>query len=636
MKKNTEIEINNSENHVDAEIHTCLNLDDPKSFFLFAGAGSGKTRTLVNALKAIRQKNGHRLHLSGQRIAVITYTNAACDEIKSRIDYDPLFSVSTIHSFVWDLINNFHSDIKKWLQDNLSTEIKDLKIEHGKGNPNTKTAVDRVRKIEAKQKRLENLHNIKKFTYNPNGENNSRDSLNHSEVIGIGAYFLTNKTLMQSILIRKYPILLIDESQDTNKFLLDAFFKVQKENSNHFLLGLFGDTMQRIYTDGKINLGEHLPDDWAKPAKKMNYRCPSRIIKLINKIRHRVDGHEQQAIDGKDAGIVRLFILPTTTKNKLNAENDIVKKMAEITKDNEWIGSDSNIKILILEHHMAAIRMGFFELFEPLYKIDKLKTGLLDGSNPGLRLFTQLILPLVKATQSDDKFSVARLVRQSSSHLRKNTLEHNKDNQTENIKKARDSVNELMSLWENGNNPRFVDVLRIITKTKLFDIPDCLLPIAFRTDKEQKAAEAIIIHETGKNENNDIELEAWDRALMSPFKQIEAYDAYVSRKARFETHQGVKGLEFPRVMVIIDDNEARGFLFSYEKLFGAKEATSADFKNKQEGKDNSFDRTRRLFYVICSRAEKSLAIVAYTESPQAVKKFALSEGWFEENEICVM
>ena len=35
---------------VDEQISECLNLDSPKSFFLFAGAGSGKTRSQVIAL----------------------------------------------------------------------------------------------------------------------------------------------------------------------------------------------------------------------------------------------------------------------------------------------------------------------------------------------------------------------------------------------------------------------------------------------------------------------------------------------------------------------------------------------------------------------------------------------------------
>lgn len=188
------------------------------------------------------------------KIAIITYTNAACNEIQHRFRYDHLFSVSTIHSFSWDLIKSFQQDIKKWLEINLKSEIIELEEQEAKGRSGTKASIDRVRKIASKSERLENLGKIKKFTYNPNGDNRSRDSLNHAEVIQIIADFLSNKQLMQNILIKKYPILLIDESQDTNKLLMDAFFEVQKKHSTSFSLALFGDTMQRIYTDGKVDL----------------------------------------------------------------------------------------------------------------------------------------------------------------------------------------------------------------------------------------------------------------------------------------------------------------------------------------------------------------------------------------------
>ncbi len=89
----------NLDNHVDDEIAACLDLENARSFFLFAGAGSGKTRSLVSALSALRSKVGPQLRLHAQRIGVITYTNAACDEIKRRLDYDALVEVSTIHSF---------------------------------------------------------------------------------------------------------------------------------------------------------------------------------------------------------------------------------------------------------------------------------------------------------------------------------------------------------------------------------------------------------------------------------------------------------------------------------------------------------------------------------------------------------
>jgi DNA helicase II / ATP-dependent DNA helicase PcrA len=103
------------DDHVDQQISACLTMEKPQSFFLFAGAGSGKTRSLVEALRVLRSKKASQLRLHGQRIGVITYTNAACDEIKQRLEYESLIEVSTIHSFVWSLIGSFHADIKSWL-----------------------------------------------------------------------------------------------------------------------------------------------------------------------------------------------------------------------------------------------------------------------------------------------------------------------------------------------------------------------------------------------------------------------------------------------------------------------------------------------------------------------------------------
>ena len=633
----TEDQENAIDNPVDDQIFDCLNIENPKSFFLFAGAGSGKTRSLVNVLKKIKTENGQRLRLNRQQIAIITYTNAACDEIKNRIEHDSLFSVSTIHSFVWELIRNYQGDIREWLRVEISNEILELKEEQTKGRAGTKTAVDREKKIESKSKRLEKLDEIKRFTYNPNGDNRTKDSLNHSEVIKIGAYFLLSKPLMQNILARKFPVLLIDESQDTKKELIDAFFEVQKNNPKHFSLGLFGDTMQRIYSDGKENLGQSLPEDWVKPAKKMNHRCPKRIITLINKIRASVDGQEELPRRDKEEGVVRFFIVQSTLLNKAEVEGAIAKKMVEVTGDTLWSGSDSLVKTLTLEHHMAARRMGFIELFEPLYKTDKLRTGLLDGSLPDIRFFTQLVLPLIKAKQSGDEFAVARIVGKNSPLLNESSLRGSKT-QMEIIEQANNSVLSLFSLWNKGNVPQLIDILKNISTSGLFSVPENLTIIAKRTAPNKDVAVSISSDKKDENEEekNDDIIDAWDQALLCPYSQIEFYNEYVSYKANFGTHQGVKGLEFPRVMVILDDEEARGFLFSYEKLFGAKATTDADIKNLKAGKETSNDRTLRLFYVACSRAEKSLAIVAYTANPELVSKHVLKEGWFQESEIEIL
>jgi hypothetical protein len=85
----------------DTQIRDCLNPVNPQSFFLYAGAGSGKTRSLKNALDTFREDHGTAFRRSGKKIAVITYTNAAVDEIAERVGEDPLFPISTIHSFCW-------------------------------------------------------------------------------------------------------------------------------------------------------------------------------------------------------------------------------------------------------------------------------------------------------------------------------------------------------------------------------------------------------------------------------------------------------------------------------------------------------------------------------------------------------
>ena len=61
---------------VDEEIANCLDPNAPKSFFLYAGAGSGKTRSLAKALVAFRKQYGEKFHKSVQKIAIITYTRA--------------------------------------------------------------------------------------------------------------------------------------------------------------------------------------------------------------------------------------------------------------------------------------------------------------------------------------------------------------------------------------------------------------------------------------------------------------------------------------------------------------------------------------------------------------------------------
>lgn len=624
---------NSIEDAVNHTIYECLNPLKPKSFFLFAGAGSGKTGSLVDVLKIFKEKHGSDYKLYRQKIAIITYTNAAADEIRHRLGNESIFKVSTIHSFAWDLIKTLTKDIKVWLKKNLEDEILDLEDAQSRSrNLNNKTSIDRARKIDSKKKRMSNLDIISKFVYNPNGDNNTKDSLNHTEVISVAAEFISTKDLMQDIMVSTYPIILIDESQDTKKEMIDALFKLQANNKHRFSIGLFGDMMQRIYGEGKEDLGMNLPEDWVTPSKKINHRSDKRIVDLINSIRKDVDAQEQLPRAEKEDGFVRLFICKRES-NKIDAEKLVAEKMAKLTGDLLWNLESGEVMTLILEHHMAAKRLGFLDLFEPLYKQNELKNGLLDGTLSGLNLFTKIILPLVKANQSKDKFSVARIVKKYSRLLEKDALIASTE-QLENLKKVNKFADDLLSLW-NGSDPKLIEILYKLKETSLFPLPNTLNIIISRTNEEIKVIELEKeqMEDEDITEDNDSIINAWDIALQTPFSQIEKYDNYFSENSKFDTHQGVKGLQYERVMVVIDDEEARGFMFSYDKLFGTKELTDNDQQNIADDKETGVDRTRRLFYVACSRAKKSLAIVAYTDQQNLVKDNAIKYGWFQEEEI---
>lgn len=606
---------NHIDDHVDEKIKGYFDKNKLRSFFTFAGAGSGKTRSLVNTLSFLDSYIGSEFNIFSRQIAVITYTNAACDEILRRVDYKSIFAVSTIHSFLWELIKNQQRDIKKWIKNNITLEIKDLEAQQLRGRGGT-ASIERANKIDSKKKRLSKIESLVRFSYNPNGEHIGYDSLNHAEVIKMGADFIMTSDTMQKILISRYPIILIDESQDTKKELIDSLLSLYQNHKTKIVIGMFGDTMQKIYTDGKDNLSSCIPDDWEKPVKVMNHRSAKRIVTLANTIRKDIDGKVQNSRSDAESGIVRLFIA-NSNDDKALVERRVAATMAEITSDNQWLITNE-YKSLILEHHMAGSRLGFFDLFSPIYAIDSLKTGILDGTLPEIRLFTKMILPLTNAYQSGNKFEVSKIIRQYSPLLNRKIFTSS-NSQVKPLLIAKEAVKELCSLWDDKNVPTCLEVLKKVEKREIFEIPSRLQGITEL-----------------KNENSQDEVTiALLSAFSVSFDQVKYYNAYINGETSFATHQGVKGLEFPRVIVIMDDEESKGFLFSYEKLFGAKEKTATDIKNQDEGKDTSISRTKRLFYVSCTRAQKSLAIIAYTQNVTAVKNTAINNAWFCDNEIII-
>lgn len=609
----------------DEVIRECLDLDHPRSFFLYAGAGSGKTHSLVTAVSELKSREHKRLTFEGRQVAIITYTNAACEEIARRLEHDPLVVVSTIHAFSWRMIQGFNDDIREWLRVKLGESIEELNGKLGKARDlNNKTARANRASLDSKTRRLAALDEVVSFTYSPTGENRGRQALNHAEVVQMAAAFIQRPPLLD-VMADQYPVLLIDESQDTNGALMDAFLTAQSLIPARFCLGLLGDTMQRIYNDGKEHLERAIPEDWAIPEKPVNRRCPTRVVELINVIRSAADEHQQIPKPDAIRGAVRLFCTHQAAGAGFELESRIAERMAKITGDQQWAAGTSERKTLILEHKMAGRRLGFERVFTPLYAVEHLRTGLLDGTLPVLKLFFEGVMPILAAA-SESEFALMEAVRLISPLLDSDRMKTAPD-QLALLQQAGVGCQTLCGLFAD-NTPSLADVVWVLSETGLLEIPERLLTALAQGVTDEEPPETI--------DREALEVHAYRVLLGRPYSEMAAFAGYAEGLSPFDTHQGVKGLEFPRVMVILNDEEAGGFLFSYEKLLGVKDPSENDIKNQQAGKDDALSRTRRLLYVTCSRAEESLAIVVHTSQPETAMQRAIEAGWLTSEEVEIM
>ena len=63
--------------------------------------------------------------------------------------------------------------------------------------------------------------------------------------------------------------------------------------------------------------------------------------------------------------------------------------MSEQTQDAKWTTIGTEVKVLTLEHMMAARRLGFSRFFAPLYKVSKYQMTFLQGSVSEIEFFTK-------------------------------------------------------------------------------------------------------------------------------------------------------------------------------------------------------------------------------------------------------
>lgn len=602
----------------DIQVTSCLRETPPRSFTMVAGAGSGKTTSLIKGISSCINIYGKQLRNRRQKIACITYTEIAAKEIWADVDNNPLVHISTIHSFLWLLVKPFQSDIRSWVKlriNQMEDEIRNRQCKYSK-----RTKPD-TRKKDALD--LQKLHqdqiassSIKSFRYGT-GRDYARGVLGHDDILKLGVHLIKERQLFRILISKQFPFIFIDESQDTAPDVIKALKAIQEEPEATICLGFFGDPMQKIYPGGvgEIELGRN----WLEIKKHENFRCSRKVLRLANAIRAGGDGLQQvigtrQNLTGTLDGHVHLFIF-SSNSNKNTCLNHARDWMAEQTNDNLWSPSDDdhdNVKLLVIVHKMAARRFGFGDLYSALNENAPsiFRDGFLDGSAWPISPCLKFLIPISIAHREGRQLEVMRLLRENSRLLQKGDLT------TSNIADTLNVLGKIVATISEAvhgeSNKSIGDLLRLAYHCGQIAFDHKLTPyLAQNTDSNLRTTLSEVDVERDDEETK--EEASMNAFLACPASQLLSYQNYIYEHTPFRTQQGVKGTEFERVLVILDDKEGNHNQFSYEKYFGIIGPSNVDITNIKDKKDTTIDRTRRLFYVCCTRATKDLAIVLFTE-----------------------
>jgi DNA helicase-2/ATP-dependent DNA helicase PcrA len=436
-------------------------------------------------------------------------------------------------------------------------------------------------------------------------------------------------------------VILIDESQDTMIGMLEALMQVADEEPSRLTLGLLGDHRQRIYPDGHRDLPSCISKSWALPKLEMNHRSQHRIVELINRIwkadlegrTQPTAGIQQYSRTEKSGGTVQIFIGDANLgpEDKIRREALCAKEMANIAGHPEWDNPTGGYQVLALEHKLAARRGNFSDVFNAMLLIDPDSAkpqGNGDNNGPSsVQVLLHEIPALVACIDGEGHINEFAVLEVLNRYDRLQGLPSDVTGQQARLTELNNAVLEFVSAYSKPEST-VREILGPVIQNRLFELDERLVRALLEPGPPPPVPKCV------SDEPIDVRRRrGWHGLFNSLWAEVGRYKIYLEGRSNLSTHQVVKGSEFEHVMVVMDDQEAGGNLFSYDKLFGAVPLSPRDQANATENKETTIDRTLRLLYVTCSRARESLALVLWSLDPETAIRSIKAGGWFTETEI---
>ncbi|AFP30567.1 UvrD-helicase domain-containing protein [Marinobacter sp. BSs20148] len=398
------------------KIKDCIS--NNKNFVLQGGAGSGKTEFLKRTLEYLSTT------YPSKKIACITHTNLAVDEIKSRVGEG--YTISTIHSFLNDTIKYYKKNLHACIYDlfkldsiergslgDYEDDEKEMKAgEHKKYKKIYEKYASSLYSV--KGERAEKVTGKRDYDKDPEGYNSQLNGMitalnseikkkiddkecdgvryndtrfnsfqdltfGHDGLLDISSIVFSKYPTIAKILQDKFDCIFIDEYQDTNEKIVDIFLN-KLPFQKRILIGFFGDSMQSIYSDGIGNVGHYVKGKvLEKIDKEDNYRCSQQVVDFINSLRDdsleqkvalkRLEDGTYEALD-KRQGTVEIYysFAPEKPKGRLSPEENQEYKAAHIKAVDELVSralnGDNSYRLLKLTNKSIASDAGFENLYE--------------------------------------------------------------------------------------------------------------------------------------------------------------------------------------------------------------------------------------------------------------------------------
>jgi len=585
---------------------------------IYAGPGAGKTHFLVENVKNIVTTNPLVAQSRARKVLCITYTNAAVDEIKRRLErFSASVEAHTIHGFIIEhIIKPFQEDLRQIMKEDfnivvggkgkITSQVEGVGILHGINKSDIFEFIESIvgesdeftysKKIlgevevdidlyrtdnkatlrASRQIKDSHIIPIKQYTWS------KVRKLTHNEILYFGYRILQrNNTALYATRV-KFPFIFVDEFQDTNPL---QTLLIKLIGSKSTVIGTIGDAAQSIYSfqgakpsqfltlniDSNRALNEYVISG--------NRRSTTNIVNLCNFLRK------------SDSTVVQ------NSEKHYNSNEE--KQSAEKTKIHIISGEDASAKQLI-------------------------NSVIADGAVVLTRTWAAAFSYIQDINEEQEKClkAIYNSYYTTPIDIRSDIVEHNYVTWVRAFK-------FIFRLWNGYKTGALVEIITAFTLLTDFDTkkltPKIIAKLKLLTDEvfggllqESLTIDIINGFSMRLHEENyaELVLTIWDGqftvpifddedrdeirtnvSLLSWYTSYKLFAEVFSEDSRYMTVHQAKGREWEKVIVSLEPNSRRD---------RDNTTLSGMFSNPQLLNEENAEEFTRMYYVACSRAKVDL------------------------------